>query len=259
VHNVIISGSGRSGTSMLAGVLAKAGYFMGDYLYPARESNPKGFYEDPEINGINEVLVAQVVPQRPRLLGKWFFRSRPLEGQRWLARVPVGTRIPSLPIISERIQKATQREPFCFKDPRFSYTLPVCRLFLKNTVFVCVFRDPASTALSILKECRDAEYLHSLSVSFQQTLEVWNLMYRHILDVHRHEGAWLFLHYNQVLSGEGLERLEDFVDAPVDRSFPDPSLNRSFSDDPVPEEVARVYQHLCEIAEYEATHEEFQF
>jgi hypothetical protein len=80
-------------------------------------------------------------------------------------------------------------------------------------------------------------------------------MYRHILDVHRHEGAWLFLHYNQVLSGEGLERLEDFVDAPVDRSFPDPSLNRSFSDDLVPEEVARVYQHLCEIAEYEGTHE----
>jgi hypothetical protein len=255
MRNVIISGSGRSGTSMVAGVLAKSGYFMGDHLYPARESNPKGFYEDPEINGINEALVAQVIPQRPRLLGRWFFRSRPLEGQRWLARVPVGTKIPSLPIINEHIRKTLQREPFCFKDPRFSYTLPVWRPFLKNTVFVCIFRDPASTALSIVKECRDAEYLHSLSVSFQQALEVWNLMYRHILDVHRHEGAWLFLHYNQVLSGEGLERLEDFVDAPVDRSFPDPSLNRSFSDDLVPEEVARVYQHLCEIAEYEGTHE----
>jgi hypothetical protein len=254
VHNVIILGSGRSGTSMLAGVLAKAGYFMGDHLYPGRESNPKGFFEDPEINGINEILVAQMVPKRPRLLGKWFFRSRPLEGQRWLARVPVGTRIPSLPIISERIQKATQREPYCFKDPRFSYTLPVWRPFLKNTVFVCVFRDPARTALSILKECRDAEYLHSLSISFRQTLEVWNLMYRHILEVHRHEGAWLFLHYDQILSGEGLERLEVFVDAPVDHSFPDPSLNRSFSDDPVPEGISHAYQQLCEFAEYESSH-----
>jgi len=253
MHNVIISGSGRSGTSMVAGTLAKTGYFMGDHLYPARESNPKGFYEDPVINGINEALVAQVIPQRPRLLGRWFFRGRPLEGQRWLARVPVGIRIPSMPKINERIQKALQREPFCFKDPRFSYTLPVWRPFLKNTVFICVFRNPASTALSILKECRDAEYLRSLSISFRQALEVWNLMYRHILEVHRHEGAWLFLHYNQLVSGEGLERLEAFVDAPVDRSFPDPSLRKSLSDHPVPEEILRIYQHLCEIAEYEAT------
>lgn len=240
---------------MVAGTLAKAGYFMGDHLYPGRESNPKGFYEDPEINGINEMLIAQVIPQRPRVLGKWFFRGRPLEGQRWLARMPVGTEIPSLSTVNERIQRATQREPFCFKDPRFSYTLPVWRPFLKSTGFVCVFRDPASTALSMLKECRDAEYLHSLSLTFRQALEVWRLMYRHILEVHRHEGAWLFLHYDQILSGEGLDRLEVFADAPVDRSFPDPSLCRSFSDYPVPEEIAHIYQHLCKIAGYEATHE----
>jgi hypothetical protein len=251
MHNVIISGSGRSGTSMVAGVLAKSGYFMGDHLYPGRESNPKGFFEDPEINGINEVLVAQVVHKRPRLLGKWFFRHRPLQGQRWLACVPVGTKIPSSAAIIERIQRVTQREPYCFKDPRFSYTLSVWRPFLKNTVFVCVFRDPARTALSILKECRDAEYLHGLSISFRQALEVWNLMYRHILEVHRHEGAWLFLHYNQILTERGLDRLEAFVDASVDHSFPDASLRRSFSDNPVPEETSRLYQQLCELAEYE--------
>jgi len=90
MHNVIILGSGRSGTSMVAGTLAKAGYFMGDHLYPGRESNPKGFFEDPEINGINEALLAQIVPKRPRLFGRWLFRSRPLQWQRWLGRVPVG-------------------------------------------------------------------------------------------------------------------------------------------------------------------------
>jgi len=250
MRNVIISGSGRSGTSMVAGSLAKAGYFMGDHLYPGRESNPKGFFEDPEINGINEALLAQIVPQRPRCFGKWVFRSRPLQGQRWLARVPVDKKIASSPAIIERIQRVTNKEPYCFKDPRFSYTLPAWRPFLKKTVFVCVFRDPASTALSILKECKDASYLHSLSITFDQAVEVWNLMYRHILEVHRHEGEWLFLHYNQVLSGEGIERLETFVDARVDYSFPDATLRRSFSDNPVSEEHRKVYQQLCKLAEY---------
>jgi hypothetical protein len=242
---------------MVAGVLAKSGYFMGDHLYPGRESNPKGFFEDPEINGINEALVAQVVPKRPRLLAKWFFRHRLLqEGQRWLARVPVGTKIPSPAAIVERIQRVTQRQPYCFKDPRFSYTLSVWRPFLKNTVFVCVFRDPASTAVSILKECQYAEYLQSLSITFHQALEIWTLMYKHTLDIHRHEGAWLFLHYNQILTEKGLFRLEAFLDAPVDHSFPDPLLRRSFSDNDVPEETSQVYQKLCELAEYEDTNAE---
>jgi len=167
-----------------------------------------------------------------------------------LGRVPVGKKIASPPAIIGRIKRVTQRKSYCFKDPRFSYTLPVWRPYLKNTVFVCVFRDPASTALSILKECQDAEYLHNFSISFRQALKVWNLMYRHILDVHRYEGMWLFLHYNQILSGEGLDRLGAFVDAPVNYSFPDPSLRRSFSDNPVSEENRKVYQQLCELAEY---------
>ena len=50
VKNCLILGSGRSGTSMIAGILHKAGYFMGDNLYPPRSANPKGFFENWEIN-----------------------------------------------------------------------------------------------------------------------------------------------------------------------------------------------------------------
>jgi len=251
MHNVLIFGSGRSGTSMVAGTLAKAGYFMGDRLYPGRESNPKGFFEDPEINGINEALLAQVVPKRPRFIGKWFFRNRPMREQRWLARVPVGTELPCPSAIAKRIQKQVQQEPYCFKDPRFCYTLPAWRPFLKNTVFVCVFRDPSITVQSILKECKYAAYLRSFSITFAQALEVWTLMYRHILEIHRQEGEWLFLNYNQVLNGEGLDRLKAFTGASVDCSFPDPSLHRTFSNYRVSEEIREIYQQLCKLAEYE--------
>jgi hypothetical protein len=236
---------------MVAGALSKSGYFMGDDLVPARASNPKGFFEDREVNGINEALIAQVVPKRPRVLGKWLFRSRPLKAQRWLAQVPLDTNIPCSEDIARRIRNLTEGKPYCFKDPRFSYTLPAWRPLLKDTVYICVFRDPASTALSILKECKEAAYLHSLRITFEQALKTWTLMYRHILERHRREGAWLFLHYDQMLTEEGLARLEKFVGVPVDVCFPEPSLRRSISDQPFPKDAGHVYESLCALAGFE--------
>ena len=63
MHNVIILGSGRSGTSMIAGALTKAGYYIGDNPYPPRKTNPKGFFETREVNHVNEILLAQVSPK----------------------------------------------------------------------------------------------------------------------------------------------------------------------------------------------------
>jgi hypothetical protein len=252
MRNCIILGSGRSGTSMVAGTLAKAGYFMGEHLIPAREANSKGFFEDVEVNMINEDLLAPVAPRRIVLLRREIFRSRPLAGQRWLANLPLGTRIPRPSWIESRIEAATRREPYCFKDPRFCYTLPAWRPFLKRAVFVCIFRDPSSTAASILKECREAGYLRTLSMSFSRALKIWNQMYLHVLRTHRREGEWLFLHYDQVVGGDGLSRLEKIVEAPVDAGFPEAALRRSYPADSflVPERSRRIYQELCDAAGY---------
>lgn len=251
MRNVIILGSGRSGTSMVAGTLAKAGYYMGGKLHPPRPTNPKGFFEDEEINIINEEILSKTVPRRPPLLGRWFFRDRPLTRQRWLARVPVGAKLFSSRRIRAHIQGVTNNNPFCFKDPRFSYTIPAWRPFLKNTVFVCVFREPASTAMSILKECSSRKYLQSLNIDFAIAIEAWALMYSHILQIHRYEGKWLFLHYNQVLTEQGLDRLESFTEAKVDRSFPDKSLRKNLSDKNVPNEISEIYKELCKLAEFD--------
>ena len=255
MHNVIILGSGRSGTSMVAGTLAKAGYFMGENLYPPRESNPKGFFENAEVNGINEALLAQVILRRPLIipqrLRKIFFRRRPIRGQRWLARVPVGTYILVPSSIEERIRNLTQRTPYCFKDPRFSYTLPAWLPALENTVFVCIFRDPATTVASILKECKNAQYLHSLSINKEQAIQVWTLMYRHILEVHHHHGEWLFLHFDQVLEKTGIDKLADFIHARVDYSFPDAKLKRSHGTTDCFGETWDCYLKLCKLANYD--------
>jgi hypothetical protein len=237
---------------MVAGTLSKAEYFMGARLIVPRDANPKGFFEDWDINGINEELLASVVPKRPVIFGKERLRYRPLEGQRWLASLPLDTKIHCPADVAKKIETATLRQPYCFKDPRFCYTLPAWQPFLQNIRYVCVFRAPAITAASILKECRDAAYLHTLEMTFDQSVKVWTSMYEQVLKIHRHKGIWLFLHYNQLLSREGQSRLETFLDAPVDSSFPDVSLSRSLSIRSVPRKTWRVYQDLCKLAVYKS-------
>ncbi|HUJ10141.1 MAG TPA: hypothetical protein VL171_08955 [Verrucomicrobiae bacterium] len=253
MHNCFVMGSGRSGTSMVAGTLSQAGYFMGEDIIKPTASNPKGYYESAQVEAINESLLLPIVPRNHGGLPGKLLRRRPGRFQLWLACVPVGQRIPCDQSLAGRIQAAVKQQPFCFKDPRFCYTLPAWRPYLRDMVFVCVFREPAVTAESVLKNCRDEPYLKTLPMTFQQALEVWTLMYRHILSIHRHEGSWLFLHYNQVLRGDGLDRLASFVDAPVDRSFPDRSLKRSFSQRRVPMAARRVYRELCELAGYDGS------
>lgn len=89
--NVIILGSARNGTSMVAGTLFGKGYYMGSDLYAGTISNPKGFFESWDIQGLSEHLLAQVVPTRSSSIPwRWIFRKRPLFGQIGLsARVPV--------------------------------------------------------------------------------------------------------------------------------------------------------------------------
>jgi len=238
---------------MAAGVLAHAGYFMGDHLYPPDAGNPRGYFEDPQINGINEDLLAAVLPARPDgLLGHLFFRSRPSAGQRWLARVPLGRDIPCPAPLHERIPTLTGHQPFCLKDPRFAYTLPAWRPFLGQAAFVCLFRQPAATAASMLAERRRQPILRTLAMTRRQALATWQASYTHILERHVPAGGdWLFLHYEQFLSGEALDRLERFLGVAVDRTFVDATLRRAHAAVPVLADVEAVYRRLCALAGYD--------
>ena len=262
MRNVIILGSGRSGTSMVAGTLSEAGYFMGDHLWPVRSANPKGFFEDKEVNEINEELLEPLIPQRYYIRGaskinlpvKALFKNRPLKWQRWLAEVPTKASVSCSSNIADRIENVTTREPYCFKDPRFCYTLSAWKPFLKNVVFICVFRDPASTAFSILKECSEVPYLADknigISINQKQALKIWTQMYTYVLENYANKGTWLFLHYNQALQPEGLKQIEALTDAKVDYTFPEAQIRRSFANTQIPRETEIVYKKLCALASY---------
>jgi hypothetical protein len=250
VRDCVILGSGRSGTSLAAGVLAQAGYFMGRALYPPDLGNPKGYFEDPEVNAINEDLLAQVLPRRPGgTLGRLLFRGRPADGQRWLARVPLDADVPCPPDIAERITAYTTRRPFCLKDPRFAYTLPAWRPFLGDALLVCVFREPAATAASMVAEARRQPILRSLRLDRRQAIAVWQATYTHILERHRAAGGeWLFVHYAQLLDGSALPHLAARLGCPVDAHFADERLQRSRARGPVPAAAQALYERLCALA-----------
>ncbi len=254
MHSCLILGSGRSGTSLAAGSLAKAGYFMGERFYRPRWSNPKGFFEDVEVNAVNEAILEPVTPWtpprfRPRRLYRWVKRaiapSHPGHGERWLARLPLGVTLTASPEVEARIRALVSRAPFCFKDPRFCYTLPVWQPWLGDTRFVCVFRDPTVSAASMRRELQTVPKLAGLKLTYADCLEIWRLMYTHILETHSRQGHWLFLSYEQMLAGSGLERLATFLDVTPDRAFPDPALRRTLPDETMPAAVRAVYTQLC--------------
>lgn len=53
----------------------------------------------------------------------------------------------------------------CYKDPRFSYTLPAWLPYLHDTRMICIFREPGLTAESIVTECRTMPYLANLEMN----------------------------------------------------------------------------------------------
>ncbi len=238
MRDLLVLGSGRSGTSMVAGTLAASGWWVGDDPYPGRAANPKGFFETAEINGINEELLARVLPAEPRFA----------HGQRWLCTLPSGVEPRADEALSSRIARLAAHRPFAFKDPRLCYTLDAWRPHLpEGTGCVCVFRDPLATAASIVKECREAPYLAGLPMDTDRALEVWCAMYERVLE-RVQSGEWLFLHYDQMLTQDGLARLERFAGAALDRRFPEASLRRSRPQAAAHARARAIYRELCALA-----------
>ncbi len=250
MRDVIVMGSGRSGTSLVAGTLAGAGYFMGDSLVEPRESNPRGFYESRAINATNEAILAHAVPHRDE--EDMARPDIPLPRQLWLARLPVDAPMRDDQTIRERIAAHVARRPFCYKDPRFCYTLDVWRPHLPaDAALVCVFRAPAVTARSILREIDTARYLSNVRLSFDQALDVWRCMYARVLQRLRHEGDWRFIHYRQMFDADAVAGLAAHCDARIDPAFADRALERTVADDRIDERVMRMYRELCALAGYD--------
>lgn len=234
-------GAGRSGTSLVAGLLNDAGYFPGERLIPPSEANPTGYFEDLDVNALNDELLRPLLPLAdpvpPRLA--------------WLAALPA-TAVPrATPDQRARMAGHLQRAGTCLKDPRFSFTLEAWRPQLPAaTGYVCVFRHPARVAASVRREAdRDPAYFAGYDPTPARVWTSWCAAYRAILDRHARSGRWLFVDQDRLCESGDTAALEGFVGVAVPRGRIDPGLRRSCGPEPPGAGVADLYRELLRRAE----------
>lgn len=230
MHNLIILGSGRSGTSAIAGLFRGVeNLFYGYDVLAPTDGNATGYFEDEVVNAINNVLLRQmtrvalldVLPEwlvsRVENRFPWTHRdARSL----WLAQprhsLPRGASYD----LAHLMGRITRHQPFCLKDPRFGFTLPAWRPYLpEDTLFLVVFRNPVDTIRSILRDAAELYGNRPLPVTERWATNHWKLMYESILSQRAQDpnkAAWLFVEYPSSLAGTHLSAIENFCGCPVD-------------------------------------------
>jgi O-antigen biosynthesis protein len=139
---VVVLGMHRSGTSVVARGLEVLGISLGDNLYPPAVDNPKGFWEDRDILGINEELLARIGSGSERLgLLDW--------------KMPKSSEITSIGDRGEKVirEKCAQYRFWGFKDPRTARLLPFWQPIFDrvgcDVCYVIALRNPLSVVQSL--------------------------------------------------------------------------------------------------------------
>lgn len=137
----LITGMHRSGTSLVARLVWKAGADFGDpeTFYPGDEWNVEGYYEQPDVHSVNMPLVN----------GPWGRLSYiKLPSPRTVLR-RARRRADAIRELAQKYKDAT------LKDPRFCLTLPAWLQYGARVdgVLICL-RDPISVATSLWRRNR---------------------------------------------------------------------------------------------------------
>jgi hypothetical protein len=230
MNSLLIMGAGRSGTSMVAGLFRNSPAHMGNRSYEATESNPRGYFEDREVNEVNDLLIASSWQWRAtRLVGRRLAPPAHLDPRAYFVAAPrwVWPNRPSGPLLA-RMRRLLDQRPFCYKDPRFNVTLPSWRRVLPDgTRFIVVFRDPGRTITSLMRFAAAEDYSPPLPLTPEWCRIAWLRTYDRLLNRYSRRGEWLFVEYDDVLSGRAIDAIRSFTGVEPDTTQIEASLSRS--------------------------------
>lgn len=138
-RGIIVLGMHRSGTSTVTGVLGKCGAWLGDeeQFLPAKEDNPKGFFERQDLNSICNSLLASVH-------AAWW-RIADYDVRRIPEKVAEDQGSRFLRLTREISENGT----WAIKDPRLCLVFPVLKKFVPEAVCVLPIRNPVEVARSL--------------------------------------------------------------------------------------------------------------
>jgi len=245
---VCVAGMHRSGTSMVTNFLQACGLYLGpfDDIMPAAPENPEGFWENFKFVEVNEEILNQ-------LGGGW--DCPPPEPDDWTSG-----RLAPIALHAETIiEHFVDREPWGWKDPRTSLTIPFWQKFFPDLRVVIVVRNPLEVALSLRKRN---------GFSFALGLSLWYVTYRRVLDATTAENR-IVTHYDAYFGDVAPEmnRLTEFVRLPSSAetigslaSASSLRHHRLTTEDlivaDVSTDILSLYRELCEEAEWRDTYAE---
>ena len=142
MHNLIVLGCGRSGTSMVAGTLSTAGYWTDD-SWNSDRYNPKGYFESLAIHRTNEEILSPVInsPFESLSATTGTIEKNAPDEQSWLGILEPKKQLSLNETLVSRMRDSITNTPFCLKDVRSSYTLELETLFPEYKVYLC-FQTP---------------------------------------------------------------------------------------------------------------------
>lgn len=161
--HTLVTGMHRSGTSLLAEILVRAGVDFGSSAHwlPADESNPRGYFEDRRVVNLDDRLL--------RLWNGTWDEPPQLPGN-WLDDPKLGALADEA---SQWLNSIATRPHWGWKDPRACLLLPFWRRLSPDLRCVLCIRDPLEVGRSLQKRDRLTAHkaaflwLHYLSESFR--------------------------------------------------------------------------------------------
>ena len=232
---VCVAGMHRSGTSLVAGLLGRAGVWLGpeNDLYLGDKHNRDGYFENFRFVMVNEELLRG-------LGGGWDLPPEPEPG--WESS-------PDLDELRSRAAEAVaglkDRPPWGWKDPRNSLTI---RFWLRAVpdlrVLLCV-RHPGEVAQSLqARNLASSALSNRLWLAYNASLleAVPNLVVTHFESYLEDPVAEL----TRVLEALGVPADEDRVRQAA--GLVKPTRRHQVSREPIAPELAACYSRLCEMA-----------
>ncbi len=225
---LVVTGSGRSGTSLVAGLLKRLGCRVPEPEVPADESNPRGFAESQWVVDLHTRLL--------RAAGVQVSDARP---SAWAQTAKVGMD----PRVQAEVRAFLQRQfaaadDVVIKDPRLSWFLPVWRRAAQDVGatprVITMLRHPAAVVTSKQRyyggrqgeACRAAGWVNQILFTERATRDAPRvfLRYERLLEdwtaTLAHAGEILDLGVVRDAPAPAIRRAHEFIDVSLDRSRP---------------------------------------
>jgi hypothetical protein len=238
---------------MLTGLFANTGIYIGGRAHQPTISNPKGYFETKGINNLNNRIIEDYLrwPIGESVRRRWSSNIH-TDVRAYAYASPRRLHLKSIkPSLQNAIRYYGGKQDFCYKDPRFCVTLPVWRESLDPSVrHLVVFREPEKIIASFIKNGKDI-YTPPLEFNGMHLEYAFARNYSRLMEWA--DETWMFVHYDQVISGEIAPDLERFCNLELGWSHVEKALRRTSKADYVcrTSVVDNVYRQLCRLANYQ--------